>query len=219
MYQLWLPADCDPAKEYPVILYMHSAGVRNDDNSHIYAAEAKFLRKFEASAYADDCIIIAPCCPEDSKWVDVPAWNVITYSVDSIPPSSHMTAVTSLFGELCAQLSCDEDRLYTYGMSMGGFAVWDLLARNPGLFAAAIPVAGCGDPSKVANFAGTAIWVFHGDADASVPYASAVAMVNALEAIGRNDVQFTTFAGAGHGIWTMTADTAGLLDWLFSQHR
>lgn len=219
LYQLWMPKNYDPNTKYPVILYMHSAGVRNDDNSHINTAEAKFLRNFEVSNYADKCIIVAPACPKTAKWVDATAWDTTTYSVDKIPASSHMVAVTELFGDVRATLSCDETRLYTYGMSMGGFAVWDLLARNPGMFAAAIPVAGCGDPSKVSNFAGTAIWVFHGDADASVPYQSAVNMVNALKAIGRTDVKFTTFSGAGHGIWTLTANTAGLLDWLFAQHR
>lgn len=219
LYQLWMPKNYNPDTKYPVILYMHSAGVRCSDNSHINTAEAKFLRNFESSKYAENCIIVAPCCPEGSKWVDVSAWNVITFSIDSIPASSHMVAVTELFGDVRATISCDETRLYTYGMSMGGFAVWDLLARNPCMFAAAIPVAGCGDPSKALSMTGTAIWVFHGDADASVPYQSAEKMVDALAAAGRTDVKFTTFKGKGHGIWTLTADTAGLLDWLFSQHR
>lgn len=219
LYRLWMPENYDSDTKYPVILYMHSAGVRNDENSHINTAEAKFLRNFEVSKYADQCIIVAPACPKTAKWVDVSAWNTITYSVDKIPASPHMVAVNELFGNVRAALSCDEKRLYTYGMSMGGFAVWDLLSRNPGVFAAAIPVAGAGDPSKVSNFEGTAIWMFHGDADASVPYESAAEMINALQAIGRTDVKFTTFKGKGHGIWTLTADTAGLLDWLFEQHR
>ena len=102
-------------------------------------------------------------------------------------------------------------------MSMGGFAVWDLLARNPGVFAAAIPVAAAGDPTTVSTMGKTAIWIFHGTADEAVPYQSAVNMHDALTAIGRTDVKFTTFEGAGHGIWSKTADTEGLFDWLFSQ--
>ena len=51
LYQLYLPQNFDRSKQYPLLLYMHSSGVRCDDNSHIYTAEAKFLRNFEASQY------------------------------------------------------------------------------------------------------------------------------------------------------------------------
>ena len=40
LYQLYIPENFDPARRYPLILYMHSAGVRCDDNSHIYTGEA-----------------------------------------------------------------------------------------------------------------------------------------------------------------------------------
>ena len=44
-FQLYIPPDYDANKSYPCILYMHSAGVKCDDNSHIYKGEAKFLQK------------------------------------------------------------------------------------------------------------------------------------------------------------------------------
>lgn len=130
-----------------------------------------------------------------------------------------MKAVTELLGVVREQFSIDDDRLYLYGMSMGGFAVWDLLTRNPDMFAAAIPVAGAGDPSAVAEISGTAIWIFHGAEDKTVPKESADRMFEALKAAGREDIQYTVFEGQGHGIWALTANTEGLLDWLFSQKR
>ena len=60
LYQLYIPKGLDPARRYPLILYMHSAGVRCDDNSHIYTGEAKFLRNLECGAYRDDVIVLAP---------------------------------------------------------------------------------------------------------------------------------------------------------------
>ena len=130
-----------------------------------------------------------------------------------------MKAVTELFADAREQLSVDESRLYLYGMSMGGFATWDLLTRNPDMFAAAIPVAGAGDPNAVSLFDDVAIWIFHGTADEVVPYESSQKMYEALKAAGRDDIKYTSFEGAGHGIWSMTADTEGLYDWLFSQKR
>ena len=75
LYQLYIPQNFDMAKRYPLILYMHSAGVRCDDNSHIYTGEAKFLRNLEANAYRDGVLVLAPCCPRPEKWVDVDRWG------------------------------------------------------------------------------------------------------------------------------------------------
>ncbi|MBQ2733215.1 MAG: prolyl oligopeptidase family serine peptidase [Clostridia bacterium] len=216
-YQIWMPKNYSADKDYPCILYMHSAGVRCDDNSHINTGEAKFLRNFESSKYANECIIIAPCCPTTHKWVTVNTWKELKYDFVNTKMADYMTATLELFADYRDKLAIDDNRLYTYGMSMGGFAVWDLLARNPDMFAAAIPVAGAGDPTTVSKMSKTAIWIFHGTADDAVPYQSAVNMNDALTAAGRTDIKFTTFEGAGHGIWAKTADTAGLFDWLFSQ--
>lgn len=216
-YQIWMPKNYSADKDYPCILYMHSAGVRCDDNSHINTAEAKFLRNFETGKYAKECIVIAPCCPNTHKWVTVNSWAEGKYDFVNTKMADYMTATLELFADYREKLAIDDNRLYTYGMSMGGFAVWDLLARNPGVFAAAIPVAAAGDPTTVSTMGKTAIWIFHGTADEAVPYQSAVNMHDALTAIGRTDVKFTTFEGAGHGIWSKTADTEGLFDWLFSQ--
>lgn len=216
-YQIWMPKNYSADKDYPCILYMHSAGVRCDDNSHINTAEAKFLRNFESSKYAKECIVIAPCCPNTHKWVTVNTWAEGKYDFVNTKMADYMTATLELFADYREKLAIDDNRLYTYGMSMGGFAVWDLLARTPGVFAAAIPVAAAGDPTTVSTMGKTAIWIFHGTADEAVPYQSAVNMHDALTAIGRTDVKFTTFEGAGHGIWSKTADTEGLFDWLFSQ--
>ncbi len=218
-YQIYMPKNYDKTKEYPCILYMHSAGVRCDDNSHIYTGEAKFLRNFEQGKYANEAIIIAPCCPEGEKWVPAKTWKEITYDLVNTDPTQYMSAVTELWAQAREKLSIDGSRLYLYGMSMGGFATWDLLTRNPDMFAAAIPVAGAGDPSVVGKLSGTSIWIFHGTADEAVPFASGQAMYDALTAAGRTDVKFTKFEGAGHGIWSKTADTDGLYDWLFSCRR
>ena len=218
-YQIYMPANYDKNKQYPLILQMHSAGVKNDDGSQINAGEAKFLRNLEKSKYKDDVIVISPCCPVGEKWIPAKTWKEITYDFVNTSPEPYMVATTELFASARQNLSVDESRLYVYGMSMGGFATWDLLARNPDLFAAAIPVAGAGDPSVVSKLSKTAIWMFHGTEDPTVPCASSQAMYDALIAAGRTDVKFTKFEGAGHGIWGMTADTEGILDWLFAQKR
>lgn len=218
-YQLYFPAGLNPKLRYPLLLYMHSSGVRCDDNLHIYTAEAKFLRNFEASRYKDSAIILAPCCPKTDKWVGVECWNGISFDAATLPQTPHMQAAIELFSDALVNLPADLARLYTVGLSMGAFAVWDMLSRYPHTFAAAIPVAGAGSPKETAQMIDTAIWIFHGTTDKSVPYESALTMQRALLSAGKRDLRFDAFEGAGHGIWTRTADTKGLYDWLFSQER
>ncbi len=215
-YQIYIPMNYSPDKNYSFILYMHSAGVRDTDNQHIYTGEARFLRNFEKSKYTDKTIILAPYVDRPDQWVDVPKWYNSQYSVNEIPASKKMNAVVELFNKTVNEAGVDKDRIYAYGMSMGGYAVWDLAARNPGVFAAIVPVAGCGDPTMIESYKDTAIWIFHGSKDEAVPYSAAQTMDKALSDAGI-DHKFTTFEGAGHGIWTMTADTQGFLDWLFEQ--
>ncbi len=217
-YQIYIPMNYSPDKNYSFILYMHSAGVRDTDNQHIYAGEARFLRNFERSKYAGKTIILAPYVDRPDQWVDVPKWYNSQYSVNEIPASKKMNAVVELFNKTVNEAGVDKDRIYAYGMSMGGYAVWDLAARNPDIFAAVVPVAGCGDPTMVESYKDTAIWIFHGSKDESVPYSAAQTMDKALTDAGI-DHKFTTFEGAGHGIWTMTADTQGFLDWMFEQKK
>ena len=217
LYQIYLPKGYDPTKEYPCILYMHSAGVVNSDNSHIYQGEAEFLNVLRTNTYKDRAIIIAPACPSGSKWVPVNAWNEVTYDFTNTNPTKHMEATIELLEHYQDELSIDDNRLYTYGMSMGGFAVWDLLARNPGKFAAAIPVAGAGDPTTAYNMGDTAIWIFHGKLDDVVPVTSSHAMLEALQDAGRTDIKYTEFPDLMHGIWSATAHTEGLIDWMFEQ--
>lgn len=218
-YQLYIPKNLDTKKNYPAILYMHSAGVRCDDNSHIYTGEAKFLRNIEEGAYKDDVLIIAPCCPKSAKWVDVDAWDSVEFDSDVMAPSTHMTAALEIFGKFLDAFPIDMSRLYLYGMSMGGLAVWDILARRPKVFAAAAIAAGRGTPMHANRMVDVAIWIFHGTKDNAVPYRHALIMHDALVDAGKKDLRFTTFENAGHGIWEKTANTNGFIDWMFAQKR
>ena len=218
-YQLYIPENYDAGKDYPAILYMHSAGVRCDDNSHIYTGEAKFLRNIEESKYRNGVLILAPCCPKTAKWVDVDAWDSVEFDSDIMAPSTHMAAALELWGKFLDAFSVDMSRLYLYGMSMGGLAVWDILARRPKVFAAAAVAAGRGTPMHANRMVDVAIWIFHGTKAGAVPCRHALVMHDALIDAGKKDLRFTTFENAAHGIWEKTANYNGFIDWMFAQRR
>ncbi len=215
-YQIHMPDTLEDGKKYPLILYMHGAGSKADDNSHIYSRFADFLRNFERGEYKNKAILLAPGCPKSGRWVSAREWSQTTLD-HTVAPTVQMQCAIDILDMVISELPVDTKRLYIHGNSMGAHATWELLSRFPGRFAAAIPGCGAGDPTMAGKKLGTAIWIFHGDADATVPYECSVIMNDALTAAGHRNFKFTTFPGAGHGISKMIADTEGLMEWMFEQ--
>ena len=69
-------------------------------------------------------------------------------------------------------LPVDKNRIYVTGYSMGGFGTFHLLAQEPKLFAAGVPVAGGGNPGTASSIKDVPVWVFHGAKDPTVPVAA-----------------------------------------------
>lgn len=210
-YRLILPESYDESKSYPMLVFLHGAGERGNDNE---------LQFFHCVQYLADnlpeCIIVAPQCPVNNQWVDTP-WANGAYSVDAVPESNELKAVMELLQALQTEFSVDADRIYASGISMGGFGTWDLMMRHNDYFAAGIAVCGGGDPSKAELLKDTPLYVFHGDADTSVPISGSRDTVQAIRDAGGEKVSYIEYAGAGHGIWNDAFATKGLLTNLLTQ--
>ena len=141
-YCIYLPNDYDPSQAYPVVLYMHGAGERGDDLvTHISQGIIEPFKNTESPIYG--CIVVAPQCPQGKKWVNVSSWkDDCIYSTEEIEESEELAAVVELVGTLKDIYSTDTNRYYVTGLSMGGYATWDLLVRHPEIFAAAMPLCG-----------------------------------------------------------------------------
>jgi predicted peptidase len=94
--------------------------------------------------------------------------------------------------------------------------VWDAIERWPDYFAAAVPVAGAGDPSHAAELAHVPIWDFHGADDTNVPVSGSRAMIQAIQSAGGSP-RYTEFVGATHTIWMQVYGDSAMLEWLFAQ--
>ena len=66
-------------------------------------------------------------------------------------------------------LAAAPPRFALTGLSMGGYGTWDLIARFPDRFAAAVPICGGGDPKTASQIKHIPIWAFHGALDSVVP--------------------------------------------------
>lgn len=214
-YRLLLPRDYDDSKKYPLVLFLHGAGERGDDNQRqLIHGMGDFLRDEIRRKYP--CFVVAPQCPQDQQWVAVP-WSDDAHTMPE-QPSAPLRQALELVDKLIERYAVDRDRLYITGLSMGGFGVWDAVQRRPDLFAAAAPVCGGGDTALAEKIAAVPLWAFHGDNDKTVKVKRSRDMIAALQQAGGSP-RYTEYAGVGHNSWTATYRDPELYAWMFAQTR
>lgn len=222
-YRILYPKNFDSAKRYPLVLFLHGAGERGNDNAKqlthgatLFAADST-MEHFPA-------IVVFPQCPTDSYWANV---DVVTNPDGSrsftFPskgkPTPPMAAVLALMDSLVNSENVDKVKVYVGGLSMGGMGTFELLARRPKMFAAAFPICGGGSPKNVNRYAKRVkLWVFHGEADNVVPLNHSQEMVDAIKR-AKGDVRFSVYPGVGHNSWDNAFAEPDLLPWLFSVNR
>ncbi len=224
-YRKFSPA-AKPGVRYPLVLFLHGMGARGRDN------KAQVLQTGTAILYAlpekqaeTPCYILAPQCPEKTKWWDPGVPELLKLLVE----------------ETLAHEAADPLRVYVTGASMGGIAAWHLAAMYPGLFAAAMPVCGTASKEDAARLGGCGlpVWAFHAADDDVLPaagemrndpnppvYGSRLA-VEAARAAGSANVRYTEYPagtigekwGDAHCAWHEAYRDDEVRRWLFAQKR
>jgi len=209
-YLLCVPPDAgQPPDGWPLLLFLHGAGERGDDLAQVRVhGPPKLLDSIPELAR---CVFVAPQCPADSWW--------------------RTETLLALLDEVRAQTRVDPTRIYVTGLSMGGYGTWNLLARRPDLFAAAVPICGGGDIGRLIPDLGSGfdlaglleakdvpIHAFHGEADPVIPVEESRLLVRALREVGGR-VELTTYPGVEHDSWTRTYARPELYAWIFAQRR
>lgn len=199
----------------PLVVFLHGAGERGTDNE---AQLRHVVRRFAEPAVRDQfpCQVLAPQCPPGERWVERD-WAAARHEFPEVP-SGPQALLLALIARLLESPGVDRSRLYLMGLSMGGYGTWDLACRQPGLFAAAVPVCGGGDESMAQRLIHLPIWAFHGTNDTVVPVTRSRNMVAAVRAAG-GEVRYTEYAATGHDSWTPASREPELLPWLFAQTR
>ena len=224
-YRIYFPTDYSKSdKEYPMLLFLHGYGEIGTNNTSqlriTTAQEENMIIRWMVER--DDAIILVPQChdPAIYNWVGLNhKWS--TGAREKLPdnPTVALEAATSLLKEVIEEERVDKSRIYVSGISMGGYGTWEILARNPDLFAAAIPICGGGILSSAESLKDVAIWAFHGTADTTVPMTGTKDMIEALEKAGSTKAKATYFPGVGHSCWNNVFAVDGLIDWLYEQHK
>lgn len=108
--------------------------------------------------------------------------------------------------------------MYVGGLSMGGMGTFELVRRNPSLFAAAFPICGGAHPATAPLLLKTNWWIFHGLKDDVVDPEFSKKMADAIERRG-GQMRLSLFPNANHNSWDSAFAEKGLLPWLFSNHK
>ncbi|MCA1612745.1 MAG: prolyl oligopeptidase family serine peptidase [Acidobacteria bacterium] len=210
-YRLFIPRGYDPARKYPLVVWLHGGEGTGRDNlkqisggnrvgSHVWVTPANQAKY--------PCFVVAPQASEDESWV----------TRDLTKPTSQLRMVPELIEKIEETYSIDAGRVYVAGQSAGGFATWGVISERPDMFAAAVPICGGGDESKAAALVQTPVWAFHGEKDEAVPAERSRRMIAALKRAGGSP-RYTEYAGADHVIWEKVFSEPELLPWVFAQRR
>ncbi len=218
-YRELLPENYDQNKKYPLVLFLHGAGERGNDNkSQLKHGGMMFTNPVNRGKYP--AIVLFPQCPEKMMWPfdkrpDGVSWGV--FPLES-PISAPLEAVKELLDQYLDMKTVDKNRVYILGLSMGGMGTFDMVCRFPEIFAAAIPICGGVNPERLARAKNVKFRIYHGDADNTVPVENSRKAYMTLKNCGA-DVEYFEFPGCNHDSWNPAFNTPDFLSWLFKQKK
>ncbi len=217
-YRILFPKHYDKTKKYPLVLVLHGAGERGNDNEKQLTHGSKlFLDSAVREKYP--AIVVFPQCPLEGYWSSVQIDRTKTPMVLNFNYTSRITEPL-YFSMMLMQLilqeeSVDKSRVYITGLSMGGMGTFEAVHRFPHTFASALPICGGGDTVNYKKV-NTPFWVFHGAEDAVVNVSYSRAMVAKLKE-EKAKVKYSEYPGVNHNSWDNAFADPGFLDWMFSK--
>ncbi|MGA9364163.1 MAG: prolyl oligopeptidase family serine peptidase [Bacteroidota bacterium] len=216
----YLPLNYDPAKKWPLVVYLHGYNGDNPEYYNWWSAD----KRHDGASDKHDVIFIEPHGRGNTQYLGIGDRDVLKCI------------------EMAKQkFNVDEDRVYLMGSSMGGFGTWNVATRHPELFAAINPIYGGSDyhvflskenaakmtsweaflndksssTAQLEALVNMPILVTHGDQDQSVNVNLSRYIVRLLQR-WNYDVRYIEVPGKGHtelGLWDQT------ISWLLQHKR
>lgn len=184
-----------------VVIYLHGGTSKGSDNAaQLQEPGIDSIANYLVSQQMN-ALFLVPQCPSDKSW-----------------GGPMLGVLKAMIGKFVAEEQLASTDVYIFGGSMGGTGTWSMLSAYPGLFSAAMPVAG--NPSKCSAeaVAQTPIYTVMGTADRLMSVESTanfVSQLNALNGITRFDME----EGWTHEMTCIQSYTAVRLSWVFSHQR
>lgn len=248
-YNLYVPENYDGSIKYPVVLFIHDAGVIG------VSPRCTLEQGIGATIFASPeeqakhpCIVVAP---QHAK--ELPIANDMYWCLDDLHTYKR------LLDDLQTRYSIDADRIYTTGQSMGFMTSLQLMIEYPEYFAAGLVPAGHWDVERTATLWTQNLWMFLSEEDkggvkmfavpeaveklgghmgvykwdANQPTAELSRLVESVEddgntfhmtifpgnSIARPDQPDRTNGGGHNGTWHLVYQIEAARSWLFKQTR
>lgn len=222
-YRILFPQNFDQTKKYALILVLHGAGERGNNNeAQLVYGPKLFLNDTIRAKYP--AIVVYPQCPVDSYWSNVDkqtdaSGKTIFHFLEGGEPTRAMSALMGLVSQMLEKPYVDKHCMYVGGLSMGGMGTFEILRRMPNTFAAAFAICGGDNTLNAGIYAKKVpLWIFHGAKDSVVPFDHSQVMVNAIKAAGGNP-KFTVYPNDDHNSWNDAFAEPDLIPWLFSHKK
>ena len=218
-YRVLFPENYDKSKSYPLVLFLHGSGERGNDNEkQLVHGASLFTDSLNRQKYP--AIVLFPQCPANQSWVTIKDKRDAKFEfIVGKEPAMPLYLAKKLVDTYRKTEAVDSKRIYILGLSLGGMGTFDLICRNPNLFAAAIPICGAVNFERLKKVKKMPIRIYNGDSDNSVsPEYSRNAFIE-LKADGSQRVEHIEYPGVGHDSWTPAFAEPDFLKWLFSQKK
>ena len=197
-YVINYPDDYEEGKKFPLLIHLHGAGTRGNDISLVADTAVGPLGEINRGVKLP-FIIAAPQCP-GKTWFE------------------YSETLLSLIDTLVAREDVDRSRVYLCGISMGGYACWQVATVRAELFAAVMPVCGGGMPWAAGYLKGLPVWAHHGALDGAVDVSNSIDMYKALKRIG-SEAKLTIYPDCEHDCWTPAFTNPEVYRWMLRHRR
>ena len=198
-YILAKPSDLQEGEKLPLVVALHGAGERG---TNIEDIKVMGVPKYLDKGMPIRAIVLAPQLASR----DI-IWNTVIHEVMEL---------IRLIRD--GEAAVDPQNVCVTGMSMGGYATWELAMSYTSEFAAIAPVCGGGTPWRAWRLAELPVRTYHGDADDTVPLSETLHMVDAIKEAGGNP-ECILLHGVGHNCWDWSYEHTDLLQWLVSHGK
>ena len=171
-YNLFAPRNRRAGQRYPLVLFMHDAGVTGSNvEATLYQGDGAIAWARPEAQSRNPCFVLAPQFDE-------------IIADDDNRTSGYLDATINLVKQLTSDLPIDENRIYTTGQSGGGMMSIAMNIKYPDFFAASYLVACQWNADLITqNMAGVKWWITVSQDDAKA-YPGQTAIVEKLAEYG-----------------------------------
>ena len=216
-YRLLLPKNFDNDKKYPLIIFLHGAGERGSDNElQLVHGKDLFINMNKNNTFPS--IVVFPQCSKNSYWANVSRINNSFSFLGNPTENTSLKLVEGMINELQSNFKINSNQIYVGGLSMGGMGTFELVYRNPDMFAAAFAICGGANPKIGEKISKTNWRIYHGDKDFVVPVKLSIDMYNSIKSFNKN-VYLKIYPNVNHNSWDNVFREPDLFKWLFSNSK